>query len=138
MKLNNILLACAIITAGAAVAQEVKSTSVSMVEQATCAVQKQESVVGAGVGGLVGAAAGGAVASAIFGKRAGLLGTLVGGAGGAMAGNSMGGTTLYFCDLLVSSGGVKNMVKYQGNSQPVVGKQYKLYHLTDGSVRIME
>lgn len=116
-------------------AQEVQSVKNVTIIESTCTKQESESLVGAGIGGVGGAVAGKALGG-LFGSTGGKLGQLAGGLGGAFIGNEMGKNVIYTCEVVASSGDKQFLVDYSGNIEPVVGKVYKLYNLTNGQVRL--
>lgn len=116
-------------------AQEVQSVKTVTVVEATCTKQENESLVGAGIGGVAGAV-GGKVVGDLFGSTGGKIGQLAGGLGGAYFGNEVGKNTVFVCEVVASSDDKQFLVDYSGNVEPVVGKTYKLYSLSNGQVRL--
>lgn len=134
-KIIALSIAASFAGCGPVYAQEVVDTQNVTVITADCTKQESESLVGAGIGSVGGAVAGN-VLGGLFGKSGRTIGTLAGGAAGAYVGNEMGKNVVYSCELLVQGVDKKFITQYKGNTLPVVSKQYVLYKLSDGSVKL--
>lgn len=109
--MKKIILAVALFAPLAALAaEEIKSTTTGIVKQSEYQlVAKDNSIVGAAVGGV---------------------------AGGAV-GNEMGATETFQCKMIIESDGKQHLMQTIANKKPEVGKSVTVVELVDGTREVM-